>query len=149
MQPANLYNRNPNCNPNHNPIAGGRRFPSPSVLIMGRGPVTCVGASWQRNGNMRNINHWLCGRARSVSIPLYGLYEREVGIDDVRQARKLVRKILSEHSGAKGSRNQEIYTRPGEDIMQDQLSVKEYEEPFRGSGKPKAMWLEQSESLRL
>ena len=35
------------------------------------------------------------------------------------------------------------------DIIQDKLSIKEYENPFKGSDVSSAKWLEQSESQRL
>ena len=46
-----------------------------AVFIVGRiGPVEYVGVSHQRNGNVRNINHPLCGCAtfviQKITFPL-------------------------------------------------------------------------------
>ena len=82
-------------------------------------------------------------------IPICGISEREKFTNDIRQTCEFEVQIWNRHFWCRGyyvdtvGRNKEkiaVYIRNqlNEDIMADQLSFKEYIDPFTGSKNPKA-----------
>ena len=105
----------------------------------------------QRSGDFRRESYaWPCAYAgkhttENQRILVHGISEREKCAHDVWQARKpeiqiwessfWVRGILCQYGGMEWSHIKKyIQDQEKADIMQDKLSVKEYEDPFKGQG---------------